>query len=99
MLTVPVSRRAGEGRHHHVRPEAAHHPHDVLQNRIWEPVAFRFFERPRISEIEGTRKELIGAVDGPGCLQLSRAEQTEGDAELRTQEVLPPLAPGEGEIR
>jgi hypothetical protein len=61
-------------------------------------VAFGFFEGPRISKVVGTGEELLGSVDGPCRFELSRPEQSEGDTQLRSEEVLPALTAREGEV-
>ena len=99
VLPVPVARRAAEDRHDDLRTEPADHPHDILQDRVAGPVAPRFLQRLGVPEVVGAGEELAGAVQPAGGQQLLAAEQPERLAELGSDEILPPLAAVEREVR
>ena len=92
MLAVPVPRRTGEHRHHHVRPERPNDAHDILQNRIQKPETGCLLERPGIAKVVRPGEELTGAIQLASGQKLSRPDQAEGSSQLRADEVLTPFS-------
>ena len=90
MLAVSVARGAGEDADHDLRPEAAEHPHGVLEENVLRPETKGLVERAGVAEVVRAREVLPGAVQTPRRQQLLRAHQTEPDAELRSERFWPP---------
>ena len=99
MLPVTVARRAGEHRDDDLRPERAHHLHDVAEQRILRPVLEGLGGGLREAEVVRAREELMRPVDAPRGEQLFRANHAERLAELVADEVLSAVAAREREIR
>src|SRR6266478_9280604 len=98
MLPVPVARRSGETQHDHVRLEAPDDPHHVAENVVVPPLLKSFFRCLGESEIDRSRKKLLGAIDPTGRQQLLGAENAQLVALLGANQVLTALASCQREI-
>ena len=98
VLPVAIPRGAAEDRHHHLGPEAADDPHDVLEHRVPGPVRPGVVQILGEAEVVGTGEELAGAVEPPGGKQFLGAEQPQLLSQLLADQVLAALAAIEGEI-
>ena len=99
MLSVAVPRRAAEHGDDDLRTEPADDAHHVLEDGVPRPVGPRLVEGLGVAEIVRTGEVLACSVQPPRREQLFGPEQAEGLAELGTDQVLPALAPVEGEVR
>jgi hypothetical protein len=99
MVAMAVARRPAEHRHDDLRPEGAHHRHDVAQDRVLHPVRVRLLGRLGEAEIVRAREVLPAAVEPPRREQLLGADHPELRSELVADQVLPTVAARQGEIR
>ena len=99
MMPVSVARRPAEHRDDDLRPEGAHHRHDVAQDRVLRPVRVRLLGRLREAEVVRAREELPPAVDAPRREQLLGADHAEQRPELVADQVLSAVAARERQIR
>jgi hypothetical protein len=99
MVTVTVAGCPAEHRNHDLGPESPDHLHNVCQERLAGPERQRLGRGLGVPEVERTREILPPTIQGPRCLELPGTDDSETLEELRTDEILPPVAPREGEVR
>jgi hypothetical protein len=85
-------RLAGQGQDH-VRSNRAHHADEVLQDLVAPPLRVRFVDAERHPEIVGAGEILLHPVAAVDGVQLLRAQDAEGLAQLGADLVLPAFAP------
>ena len=94
-----VARRAREHGDDDLRAESANDPHGVLQDLFARPESERLLDALREPEVVGAREVLPRAVQLACGVELLRAGSAQADAELRPDQVLTPVAPGERQVR
>ena len=98
VLPVPVARCTGEDRYDHLGTVGADHRDDVPEDLLLRPVGERFIRALGETIVESAREELTCTVQSARCLELPRANNAETFAQLRPDDVLPAVAPGERKI-
>ncbi len=99
MLAVPGSAIAGKDGDDHLRFEAAHRTHGILEEDGTGPAVESLGQGPRVAEVIGSGEELVGALDLSCRYELTGPNQTQTDPQLRSDQILPAFAPRQRKIR
>ena len=99
VLAVSVARGAVEDTDDDLRTKPPHDADRVLEEDVLRPLAERFVERARETEVVRPGEVLAGAVQPPRRRQLLRAHEAEPDAEVGSDEILSALAARQRKVR
>ena len=98
VMAVGVLPLHGEPGDDHVGAEPADGEDDVGEHRVPAPDGERLLGALRVAEVARAREELLRAVLGAGREQLLGADEPEPGTEVRPDEVLAPVAPGDRQV-
>src|SRR6266513_2697725 len=91
-MTVRLIILGTETRHHYIRSEIPHDPHDVSKNFVVIPEAHCLFRRFGKPEVVRSCEELLRMIDASRIEQFFSSNYTEALAQFGSQYILTPVA-------